>query len=172
MKITATIAVAIILTAALAGAADPLPEPRGALPVGGDGKALNFDFEDGTLRDWTAEGGAFQRQPYKGPIDQKRQFGGGRVANHQGEYWIGGYEVLQDGPRGTLTSVRFKVTQPFAAFRFNGGTHAGTRIELVRADSGEVFLRRAVTTPRRCCRSSSISQRSRGERFSSGSWMT
>ena len=123
------------------GAAFAQTEPRGALPAGRDGKPLNLDFEDGTLRDWTAAGEAFTGQPCKGPISQKRQFGAGRVANHQGEYWIGGYELLQDAPLGTLTSVPFKVTQPFAAFRFNGGTHTGTRIELVRADTGEVFFK-------------------------------
>ena len=40
--------------------------PEGVLPVGKDGKALNLDFETGTLKDWTAEGEAFVGQPIKG----------------------------------------------------------------------------------------------------------
>ncbi len=112
----------------------------GTLPVGRDGKALNFDFEDGTLRDWTAVGEAFAGQPIKGLIDQNRKYGKGRVAEHQGEFWIGGYEKLEDKPHGTLTSVPFKATQPWALFRLGGGSLPGTRVELVRAATGEVFF--------------------------------
>ncbi len=112
----------------------------GVLPVGKDGKPLNFDFEDGTLRDWTAAGEAFQGQPVKGPIDQNRKFGAGKVANHQGDYWIGGYEKLADQPHGTLTSVPFKVTHPWAAFRLGGGSLPGTRLELVRTDTNAIFF--------------------------------
>jgi putative membrane-bound dehydrogenase-like protein len=114
--------------------------PSGVLPLGKDGKALNLDFEDGTLRDWTAEGDAFQGQPIKGEIDQNRKFGQGRHAAFQGEYWIGGYEKLEDKPHGTLTSVPFKVTHPWGAFRVGGGNLPGTRVELVRGDTKEVFF--------------------------------
>jgi hypothetical protein len=116
---------------------------KGVLPLGKDGKPLNLDFEDGTLKDWTATGDAFKGQPYKGEIDQKRKYGAGRWSNHQGDFWIGGYEILEDAGTGTLTSVPFKVTHPFAAFLFNGGSHAGTRIELVRADTNEIFFKRS-----------------------------
>ncbi|HEY3901762.1 MAG TPA: PVC-type heme-binding CxxCH protein [Chthoniobacter sp.] len=114
--------------------------PQGTLPLGKDGKPLNLDFEDGTLKDWIAEGEAFQGQPIKGEIDQHRKFGAGRFANRQGDYWIGGYEKLEDKPHGTLTSVPFKVTQPWGAFRIGGGSLPGTRVELVRADNKEVFF--------------------------------
>jgi len=114
--------------------------PTGVLPLGKDGKSLNLDFEDGTLRDWTAEGEAFQGQPIKGEIDQNRKFGKGRRAAFQGEYWIGGYEKLEDKPHGTLTSVAFKVTHPWGSFRVGGGNLPGTRVELVRADTKEVFF--------------------------------
>ncbi len=114
--------------------------PKGTLPLGKDGKPLNLDFEDGTLRDWTAEGEAFQGQPIKGEIDQTRKYGAGRHSNRQGEYWIGGYEKLADQPQGTLTSLPFKVTAPWAAFRVGGGSLPGTRVELVRTDTGEVFF--------------------------------
>ena len=41
-----------------------------------------------------------------------------------------------DRPKGTLTSVPFRVTQPFASFLVGGGSLAGTRVELVRPDIG------------------------------------
>ena len=41
-------------------------ERTGTLPVGTNGKPLNFDFESGTLADWTATGKAFEGQPIKG----------------------------------------------------------------------------------------------------------
>jgi putative membrane-bound dehydrogenase-like protein len=115
--------------------------PSGVLPLGKDGKPLNLDFEDGTLRDWTAAGEAFQGQPVKGPIDETRPYGKGKVAKQQGDYWIGGFELLRDKPVGTLTSAPFQVTHPFATFRLGGGSTNGERVELVRADTGEVFFK-------------------------------
>ncbi|NBV21804.1 MAG: dehydrogenase [Proteobacteria bacterium] len=127
-----------------AGTANAKPNPPlapgGILPVGADGKPLNTDFETGDLRDWTATGEAFKGQPVKGPINQNRKFGAGRVANHVGDYWMGGYEKLEDTPTGTLTSAPFKVTQPWAAFLIGGGSHSETRVELVAKDTGKVFL--------------------------------
>ena len=40
-------------------------EIQGILPVAGDGRTLNLDFEAGDLRDWTASGDAFKAQPVK-----------------------------------------------------------------------------------------------------------
>jgi len=117
----------------------PLPG-GGVLPVGADGKPLNTDFETGELRNWTATGEAWKGQPVKGPISQTRQFGEGKVANHIGSYWLGGYEKLADKPTGTLTSAPFKVTQPWAAFVLGGGSHPETRVELVAKDGGKVFF--------------------------------
>ena len=57
-------------------AAQPAEKPRasaGVLPVGADGKPLNFDFETGTLKDWTAEGDAFLGQPIKGDTVSPRR---------------------------------------------------------------------------------------------------
>src|ERR1700758_173910 len=90
----------------------------GVLPPGADGKPLNLDFETGTLKDWTAEGEAFKGQPIKGDTVAKRR--GDMKSEHQGQYWIGGYELLQDKPQGTLTSVPFKVTHPWASFLVGG----------------------------------------------------
>ena len=111
----------------------------GVLPVGADGKPLNLDFETGTLKDWTAEGEAFQGQPIKGDTVFKRR--GDMRSQHQGQYWIGTYENKEDKPQGTLTSVPFKVTQPWASFLIGGGAWPETCVELVRADTKEVFSR-------------------------------
>ena len=45
-------------------------------------------------------------------------------SRHQGQFWIGGFEKLGDKPTGTLTSVPFKVTHPWASFLVGGGPHA------------------------------------------------
>ena len=116
------------------------PLPGGVLPVGADGKPLNTDFETGDLRDWTATGDVAKGQPTKGPINQARKFGAGKVANHVGDFWFGGYEKFEDKPTGTLVSAPFKVTQPWAAFLLGGGNLPGTRVELVAKDGGKVFF--------------------------------
>jgi putative membrane-bound dehydrogenase-like protein len=116
----------------------PTP-PEGVLPVGADGKPLNLDFETGTLKDWEAEGEAFQGQPIKGDTVTKRR--GDMKSQHQGDYWIGGYELKGDKPQGTLTSVPFKVTHPWASFLVGGGPWPETCVELVRNDTKEVFSR-------------------------------
>ena len=113
--------------------------PEGVLPVGADGKALNLDFETGTLKDWTAEGEAFKGQPVKGDMVAKRR--GDMKSRHQGDYWIGGFELLGDKPQGTLTSKPFKVTHPWASFLVGGASSPETCVELVRKDNNEVFSR-------------------------------
>src|SRR4051812_44107511 len=79
-------------------------------PTGSDGKPLNSDFETGTLKDWTAAGNAFDQQPIHGDTVQPRR--NDMRSGHQGNFWIGSYEVGGDAPQGTLTSVPFKVTHP------------------------------------------------------------
>ncbi|MFI4874817.1 MAG: dehydrogenase, partial [Blastopirellula sp. JB062] len=113
-------------------------EPIGVLPKAASGRSLNLDFETGTLADWTTEGKAFAQQPIQGDTVKLRRRD--MASAHQGEYWIGGFERLGDQPTGTLTSAPFVVTHPWAAFLQNGGQHAETRVELVRADNGEVFF--------------------------------
>jgi putative membrane-bound dehydrogenase-like protein len=110
---------------------------EGVLPVGPDGKPLNFDFETGTLKDWTAEGDAFKDQPIKGDTVHARR--GDMASRHQGQYWIGTFERLGDKPTGTLTSVPFKVTHPWASFLIGGGSSRETCVELVAGK--EVFFR-------------------------------
>jgi putative membrane-bound dehydrogenase-like protein len=123
----------LLVSVAISSAADAIPA------TGADGRVLNLGFEDGTLRDWTATGEAFDKQPVKGEIDQKRPFGAGKTANRKGEFWIGGYEILRDEPKGTLTSVAFKAAQPWGSFLIGGGSLPGTHVEIVTKDDGKVI---------------------------------
>ncbi len=123
-------------------AADTTNEPTsgpGIVPVGEDGKPLNLNFETGDLKDWTATGKAFEQQPIKGGIGPDRPLGAGKQSLHTGEYWMGGFEKLYDEPQGTLTSVAFKVTQPWASMLVGGGSHQETRVELLD-EAGKVFF--------------------------------
>ena len=113
-------------------AAEGDPDSKGIRPVSRDGRVLNLDFETGTLADWTASGDAFAGQPVRGDTVSKRR--ADQPSKHQGEFWIGGFEVAGDKPTGTLTSAPFKVTHRWASFRIAGGPWNETRVELVRAD--------------------------------------
>ncbi len=131
---------ALLLSLALTlPAADPAKTPpEGVLPVGADGKPLNLDFETGTLKDWTADGDAFRDQPIKGDTVFPRR--GDMHSRHQGQYWVGGYEKHGDRPQGTLTSVPFRVTHPWASFLVGGGSHPETHVELILQPQNEVFF--------------------------------
>lgn len=123
----------------------PTNDVVGELPKGRDGQPLNTDFEKGDLRDWTATGNAFKQQPIAGDVINKRR--PESQSRHDGRYWIGGFEVVQDFGLGTLTSAPFRITQPFAAFRVAGGAYDNCRVELVRADNDEVIFRTTVFEP-------------------------
>ncbi len=110
----------------------------GSLPLGDDGKPLNTDFETGDLRDWTISGGAFVGQPIEGDTVTAR---GREPALQQGKYWIGGYEKVFDGGRGSMTSKPFRVTKPWASFLVGGGSFHDERVELVFQDDNQVFFR-------------------------------
>lgn len=129
----------VVLSAAQA--ADPVADrvSQGVLPVDEKGRPLNFDFETGTLKDWRAEGKAFDGQPAEGDTVHSRR--GDMSSQHAGRFWIGTYERQGDAPQGTLTSVAFTVTHPFASFLVAGGPHPETRVELVRQDNGQVIFR-------------------------------
>lgn len=127
----------VLCWSALVAAEEPV---EGVLPLGADGKPLNLDFETGTLKDWTAEGDAFKDQPIEGDTVVRRR--NDMKSQHQGKYWIGGYERHGDKPTGTLTSVAFKVTHPWGSFLVGGGAYDTTTcVELVRKDTNEVFSR-------------------------------
>ncbi|MBN9118154.1 MAG: DUF1080 domain-containing protein [Planctomycetes bacterium] len=121
----------LLSLALLAPSQPPKADPNdvGVLPLGADGKPLNLDFETGDLRDWTLDGEAFKGQPIKGDTVKARR--ADMQSRHQGQYWIGGYEKLGDKPTGTLVSVPFKVTHPWASFLVGGGSHAETCVEIV-----------------------------------------
>ena len=110
----------------------------GALPVDDQGRRLNLDFEAGTLADWTATGDAFRRQPVRGDTVHARR--ADMRSEHAGDFWVGTYEADGDGPRGSLTSVPFKVTHPWAAFLVGGGAYDQTRVELVSADDQKTLF--------------------------------
>ncbi len=110
-----------------------LPAPRpdratGELPRAADGHSLNFDFETGTLADWTVEGDAFEQQPIRGDAPAKRQRESSR---HEGDFWIGGYELFGDDRVGSLLSAPFVVTKPWASFLVGGGGWETTVVELL-----------------------------------------
>ncbi|MGH7194188.1 MAG: DUF7133 domain-containing protein, partial [Candidatus Saccharimonadales bacterium] len=118
--------------------AAPVKEPAGALPTDAAGKQLNLDFETGDLTDWLPEGDAFAKQPIEGDaVHRRRQ---DMRSQHQGRFWIGGFERQGDQPQGALRSKAFRVTHPYASFLVAGGPHAQTRVELVRKDTGKVFF--------------------------------
>ncbi|GEO04213.1 hypothetical protein AAE02nite_18770 [Adhaeribacter aerolatus] len=103
-----------------------------------NGKVLNLNFEKGNLQDWTAAGDAFT-QPLisqdPSPVHEKDM-----NINKSGKYFVTSGGTKNYKQTGTLTSVPFTVTQPFAAFKVSGGALQDTRVELVRADNNEVFF--------------------------------
>ncbi len=126
--------------AARQGGEAPAPEvpedprqPPGFLPRAKDGRVLNFDFENGTLEDWTATGDAFAGQPIRGDtvIVRRADMSSAQVGNG----WIGTYEVAGDEPQGTLVSTPFVVEHPFASFWLAGGRSEHTRVEFQRAEN-------------------------------------
>ncbi len=137
--------------AAKAQAAAGVNPPRadgGVLPVGRDGKPLNLDFETGDLRDWTASGGAFAKQPVAGDAVLARR--APMTSGHVGRHWVGTFEHgLGDTATGTLASQAFRVTQPWAAFLLAAGAYETTRVELVDAAGGKVLIKISGNDTRR-----------------------
>jgi hypothetical protein len=108
-----------------------------------------WDFETGELGGWTKTGTAFDTQPTYGDNPTARNRG--QASNHQGNYWIGGYEnrhresdppgrVQGDGPQGTLTSAPFSISSSAITFLIGGGCDINTeRVELLI--NGQVVLK-------------------------------
>ncbi|HVT27801.1 MAG TPA: PVC-type heme-binding CxxCH protein [Lacipirellulaceae bacterium] len=90
------------------------------------------------MTDWTAKGEAFKGQPIEGDTVHVRR--ADSISGNSGRYWIGTYERGGDKPEGTLTSVAFPVTHPYASFLVGGGAGAGERVEVVRADTNAVIF--------------------------------
>ena len=101
----------------------------GIIPKGADGKDLNLGFEAGNLNDWTATGDAFKSQPVK--VDGIAQRWQGQVSNKNGDFFIGGYEIVGDPGIGTLRSSPFKVTHPYGSFLISGGETPATRVDVI-----------------------------------------
>ena len=114
---------------------------RGVKPVDENGNPLNLDFEDGTLRDWTAEGDAFTGQPIRGEIAENRAQSEGKKCEMTGEFWLGGYEKIGDQGVGVLKSKPFAVTHPYASFLVAGGSGEATRVEVVLAEGDRVLFK-------------------------------
>lgn len=109
----------------------------GKLPAK-DGQPLNLNFETGTLKDWTATGDAFTNPLFSedpSPVHEKDMHIG-----YEGKYFLSSGGTTNYKLTGTLTSVPFKVTQPFAAFRVSGGALQDTRVELVLAGTDSVIF--------------------------------
>ncbi len=115
------------------------PAPGESYRQNASGRPLNLDFEAGSLADWKAEGDAFKGQPIAGDTVHRRR--GDMASRHAGRYWVGTYEIAGDAPRGTLTSVPFRVSKPFASFLVGGGSQGATFVELVRTDTGQSIFR-------------------------------
>jgi putative membrane-bound dehydrogenase-like protein len=114
---------------------EAVAEDPGAFPQDAAQRELNLSFETGTLAGWTATGDAFTGQPVR--QDGIAQRWPGQTSNKQGEFFIGGFEIVQDRGQGTLTSPPFTVTAPFASFLIGGGQPNSTRVELVQAAGGD-----------------------------------
>ncbi|RCR66845.1 PVC-type heme-binding CxxCH protein [Larkinella punicea] len=102
-----------------------------------DGQPLNLNFETGTLKDWTATGDAFANPLFDAdpsPVHEKEMNIG-----FEGKYFLSSGGTANYKQTGTLTSVPFKVTQPFAAFRVSGGALQDTRVELVQAGTNKII---------------------------------
>jgi len=107
----------------------PDEQNAGTVPANKNGKPLNLGFEAGELSNWTSTGTAFSKQPVnRDGIAHRWQ---GQVSNKNGDYFIGGYEIVQDAGTGTLTSAAFKVNKPYGSFLFSGGDTPATRADVI-----------------------------------------
>ena len=113
-----------------AKAAEKEPNEQGVIPKGADGKALNLGFETGDLTDWTATGDAFKSQPINNDGIARRW--PGQTSQKNGQFFIGGFEIVRDAGVGTLTSAAFEVTHPYASFLLAGGDNPATRVEIIQ----------------------------------------
>ena len=80
-------------------------------------------------RDWTAEGEAFTNGLIAQDPSPKHEKDA-RIRK-EGKFFISSGGNKEHEKTGKLTSVSFKVTQPYAAFKVSGGALQDTRVELV-----------------------------------------
>lgn len=103
-----------------------------------DGRTLNLNFETGSLQDWTAEGDAFSIPSISGDTSSLHE--ADMRLGQKGKYFVTSGGTKNHQATGTLTSVPFQVTQPFAAFLVSGGAMQDTRVELVRPDMDSIIF--------------------------------
>ncbi len=110
----------------------------GVLPKN-KGKNLNLNFEKGNLNHWQATGDAFadpliNRDP--SPLHDSSS-----VIGFEGRYFVSSGGNVNYKKTGTLTSVPFKVSMPYASFLVSGGALADTRVELILDQTQEVIFK-------------------------------
>lgn len=110
----------------------------GVRPAWTSTEAVNLDFETGDLRDWTPLGGSFFNQPVHGDAIHARQ--ADAYSNHQGQYWIGTFEVGGDIAMGSMISRPFLVSHPWCSMLLGGGSSKDTACEIIDIASGDVVL--------------------------------
>jgi putative membrane-bound dehydrogenase-like protein len=120
-----------------AGADDKLATSKGLLPQK-DGKPVNLNFETGTLKDWTPTGDAFA-DPLINKDPSPKHDKDAKIEK-EGKYFVSSGGQTEHDKTGTLTSVPFRITQPWAAFKVSGGALQDTRVELVLAKNDSVFF--------------------------------
>lgn len=93
----------------------------GYRPAWSDTEPMNLDFETGDLTDWNSTGTAFFKQPFaKGKIPQirKPELSNGII----GDYFVGGYEIVEDQGVGTLTCLPFRLKHRWISYLLSGGS--------------------------------------------------
>ena len=115
---------------------DSRPSSEGTTPDV-NGRPLNLDFESGTLENWTATGDAFDLVKGDG-LPEGGTDRTSTVRGQSGTYWVSS-GVKGSARQGTLESVPFEVTQPFASFLVSGGAFKSTRVDIVLADDKKVI---------------------------------
>ncbi|MCM4164554.1 MULTISPECIES: PVC-type heme-binding CxxCH protein [unclassified Arenibacter] len=113
------------------------PSIAGVLPTK-NGKKLNLGFEKATLEDWTATGDAFKTPLYDqdpSPVHEANA-----KISFDGNYFLSSGGNTNYKLTGTLSSIPFKVSHPFASFKVSGGALADTRVELVLAENNTVIF--------------------------------
>lgn len=114
---------------------EALTSRGGTLPTAADGRPLNFDFETGDLQDWTAEGDAFGQQP----VNAEAVGDGDVHGKPSGRFFVSTKERSAGSLKGTLTSVPFKVTHPYASFLLAGGMWDGMGVNVIRRDDNRMI---------------------------------
>jgi putative membrane-bound dehydrogenase-like protein len=103
-----------------------------------EGKPLNLGFERGNLSDWKVSGEAFKAPLY---TDAVSAYGEDNQIGFDGDFFLSSGGTTNYMQKGTLTSVPFEVTHPFASFRVSGGALADTRVEIVLAGTNSVIFK-------------------------------